>query len=57
VRGLVGHGQRAAHPAQLPGQGQLAGEFVLVEFVAGDLPGSGKDAECNRQIVAPAFLG
>ena len=53
---MPGQRQGAAHRAQFAGQGQLAGKFVAVQTVGGNLPGRGKDAECYRQIEAAAFL-
>lgn len=54
---LPGQRQGATHGAQFAGKGQLAGKFVAVQPVGGNLPGGGEDAEGNRQVEAAAFLG
>ena len=51
------HGERAADGAQLAGQRELAGELVALERRRGDLPGGREDAQGDRQIEAPRFLG
>ncbi len=53
----ISHCQRAAHRAQLSRQRQLAGEFVFVQLIARHLFRRGEDAQGNRQIEAPRFLG
>lgn len=54
--GLERHRQRAAHWAQLTGQGQLARKLVQGQPVLRNLPAGGEDAEGNGQVEAPAFL-
>jgi hypothetical protein len=51
------HRQRAAYCAQLAGQRQFSGVFILSKLVGRYLSGCGENAECDGQIKAPAFLG
>ena len=50
-------GQRAAHGAQLAGQGQLARKFMPRQPAGIDLPTGGGDAQRNRQVEPPGILG
>ena len=57
LAGFVGHRQSPAYRAQFAGQRQLAGKFVVLELLLRQLPGSRQDAQRNRQVETPAFLG
>ncbi len=49
--------QDAVHRPELAGQRKLADEFVVFEITGNQLPRRGEDAERDRQVEAPAFLG
>ena len=50
-------GERTSHGTQLPGERQLTDELNIIQCCDRDLAGSGENAECDRQIETPAFLG
>ncbi len=52
-----GGGQDSLHRAQLPGQGQLAEGFAVLQAVCGDLVAGHQQAEGDGQVEAAAFLG
>lgn len=54
---LQRHGQRAAHRAQLAGEREFAGKFMAGQAGRRNLPAGGEDAEGDRQVEAPGFLG
>ena len=51
------HGQRTANRPQLPRERKLAGKFVIAQLGIGNLPRGGENAERDRQIEPPRFLG
>jgi hypothetical protein len=53
---LQGHGQRAANRAQLAGQRQLAGKFVVGQMLAGNLPAGGEDTQRDGQVETAGFF-
>ena len=54
---LVSHGECAADRPQIPSERELAGEFVFVEAICGQLPGGGQYAKGDGQVETPALLG
>src|SRR5690606_12048131 len=52
-----GGGQDSLDRAQLPGQGQFAEGFAVLQAVCGDLVAGHQQAEGDGQVEAAAFLG
>ena len=55
--GLVGHRQRPTNRTQHPGERQLTGELHGGQQIARDLTGCREDADGDREVETPAFLG